>query len=109
MEFLIRKDVNTDVNLHKKMTRFDYSYTELPRKFYSYTKPILNDNFEFVLKNNFLLRELNIRVRDNLQLKNFLFSKNNFEKSYSQIFGSSIWSFYKLGGWKSYNDWRIYF
>ena len=80
------------------MNRFDYSYTDLPRKFYSYTKPILNDNLEFVLKNNSLLSEMNIRVRDNLQLKKFLFSKNNFKKSYSQAYsGHQFGHFTNLG------------
>jgi len=80
------------------MNKFDYSYTDLPRKFYSFNKPILNDNLDFVLKNNLLLKELDIRVYNDSQLKKFLFSKNNFKKSYSQAYsGHQFGHFTNLG------------
>ena len=80
------------------MNKFDYSYTDLPRKFYSYNKPIFNDNLDFALINNSLLKELDIRVYNNLQLKKFLFSKNNFKKSYSQAYsGHQFGHFTNLG------------
>ena len=80
------------------MNKFDYSYTDLPRKFYSFNKPILNENLDFVLKNNLLLKELDIRVYNDSQLKKFLFSKNNFKKSYSQAYsGHQFGHFTNLG------------
>ncbi len=80
------------------MFNFDYSYLSLPKKFYSLTKPHLNNCANVFLLNDQICDEFKLKINKNEKLINLLFSNKNYRKSYAQAYaGHQFGHFTKLG------------
>ena len=80
------------------MFNFDYSYLDLPNKFYSLTKPSLFPNAEIFLSNNKLIKEFNFPNENKNKLIDILLCEKNHKKSYAQSYaGHQYGHFTELG------------
>tara|TARA_B100000902_G_scaffold391664_1_gene442700 strand:+ start:3630 stop:5054 length:1425 start_codon:yes stop_codon:yes gene_type:complete len=76
---------------------FDYSYLNLPTKFYSTANPKIFPKLEFILLNKKLFKEFNISIKSEDKLIKILFNLRN-NKSYAQAYaGHQFGHFTKLG------------
>ena len=79
------------------MFNFDYSYLSLPKRFYSKTKPSINNLSEIFISNHKLYNDLNI-IYNEEKLIDELLKKKYYEKSFSQAYaGHQFGHFTKLG------------
>ncbi len=80
------------------MFNFDYSYLNLPKKFYSLTKPHLSPYPKVFLLNNQICSKLKFNINSNEEFIKLLFSNENYSKSYAQAYaGHQFGHFTKLG------------